>query len=209
MDVNKHLESARAFERQGKYAEACSEYEKAAEADPDCAEAWMNWGGALVMSGMHNKAPYKFKMFMKLIKKANIEPPDTGIVTKEMLVCAFESLRTFAIVPLDIVSYFMWGIALCMYGRYKEAEEKFHRAVELMLGYADAYYTWGLALAARGMHEDAIKKLQKAVEINPEYAEAYYVWGLILEKLGRDEEAAEKYRQASEVDPECMDFMKE
>lgn len=115
MDASTYLRTAKALEEEGKYAEACDEYEKVAEADHDSAEAWMNWGGVLIMDGMHNKAPYKFKMFLKLVKKADQEHHYAGIVTRDMFVNAFESLRTFAIVPLEFtVSYFMWGIALCL-----------------------------------------------------------------------------------------------
>lgn len=198
-DVHSYFHTAKAFEKEGKYVEACGEYEKAVEADPDYAEAWMNWGGALILSGMHNKSPYKFKMFMKLIKKADLQPP-SGLVSKEILVNAFESLRTFAIAPLDIVSYFMWGIALCMYGRYEEAGDRFRNATEFMPGYADAYYAWALALTGRGMHDEAIEKLRKAIDITPEYAEAYNLWGLVLKELSKEDEAEEMFRKAQEIE---------
>lgn len=198
-DAYSYFHSAKALEKEGKYAQACGEYEKAVEADPDCAKAWMNWGGVLIMSGMPNQAPYKFKMFMKLIKKADLQPP-SGMVGKEMLINAFESLRTFAIVPLEVVSYFMWGIALCMYGRYEEAGARFRKATEFMPGYADAYYAWALALTSRGMHEDATEKLCRAIDITPEYAEAYHLWGLILKELKRENEAAEMFRKAKEIE---------
>lgn len=198
-DANSYFHTAKALEKEGRYAEACGEYEKAVEADPDCAEAWMNWGGVLIMSGLRNQAPYKFKMFMKLIKKADLQPL-SGIVSKDMLVTAFESLRTFAIIPLEVVSYFMWGIALCMYVRYEEAGERFQTATDMMPEYADAYYAWALALAARGMYEEATRRLQKAIEITPEYAEAYHLWGLVLKELKKETEAEEMFRKAEEIE---------
>lgn len=198
-DEYRYFCTAQAFEKEGRYAEACNEYEKAAEAAPDCAEAWMRWGGALIMNGMHKKAPYKFKMFMKLIKKTDLQPL-SGIISKDMLVNSFESLRTFAIIPLEVVSYFMWGIALCMYGRHEEDGERFHTAVELMPDYADAYYAWALSLSGRGMHDEAIDKLRRAIEITPEYAEAYHLWGLVLKEMKRENDADEMFRKAREIE---------
>jgi tetratricopeptide (TPR) repeat protein len=94
---------------------------------------------------------------------------------------------------------------------FRQAFDKFQKAVELNPDDHLAYYNWGTCLGelaqtqtggeAEALFRQAFDKLQKAVELNPDYSPAYNNWGNALGKLAQTQtggEAEALFRQASD-----------
>ncbi len=125
--------------------------------------------------------------------------------------------------------YYNWGTALTGLAKskkgpqaeefFKQAIEKYKKAIEIEPDFCDAYNNWGAALAALAkskkgkeaeeLFNQAIEKYKKAIEINPDYCNAYKNWGLALLDLvklkgGKDAEdlltqAEEKFLKAESI----------
>jgi tetratricopeptide (TPR) repeat protein len=97
--------------------------------------------------------------------------------------------------------YTLWGSALLVLNRPKEAIERYERAITLNPSYAYAYNGWGIALRNLKRPEEAIKQFEKAVSLDPTYETTYNGWGVALDNLGRHEEAIKQFQKAVSLDP--------
>jgi tetratricopeptide (TPR) repeat protein len=105
------------------------------------------------------------------------------------------------IVPTNARDYNNLGEALLYQGKYKEAIEKYEKAVEIDPENARSHNDWGYALLKQKKYKEAIKKLKKAIKIDPYYAHPYINWGDVLYYQEKYNEAIEKYKIAIEIDP--------
>ena len=99
---------------------------------------------------------------------------------------------------------------------FKQAYEKYEKAVQINPEYADAFYNWGTSLLhlAKMKKEEMLfrqvmEKNEKAAQINPEHALTFYNWGVALSQLARMkqdrnlfEQALEKWMKAYKIDPQ-------
>ncbi|MCC7212111.1 MAG: tetratricopeptide repeat protein [Candidatus Brocadia sp.] len=204
IEAQRHLESGNTFYAQGKYTEACNEYQKAIEKNPDYVGAYYNWGTALSKQKKYDEAIEKYQ---KAIEK-NPDYADAyynwGIALSKQKKYdeAIEKYRkAIEINPNDADAYYNWGLALCDQKKYDEAIEKYRKAIEKIPDYASAYYNWGLALYDQKKYDEAIEKYQKAIEVDSKYVHAYHNWGLALYNQKRYEGAIEQFEEAIKVDP--------
>jgi tetratricopeptide (TPR) repeat protein len=93
------------------------------------------------------------------------------------------------------------GIYLYFEGRFDEAMEHYHKAIEIDPNHFDTLYNLGAALAAQGRFDEAIENYYKALELNPNYAYALNNLGIALANKGRLDEAIQNYRKAIQVNP--------
>jgi len=128
--------------------------------------------------------------------------------------------------------YNNWGIALWGLGKikkgkeaealFKQALEKYQKAIEIVPGFCEASDNWGLVLSelakrkkgkeAEELFNQAIGKHKKAIEIKPDCYSAYNNWGTALAELAQSKkgkeaeqllyQALEKHQKAIEIKPD-------
>ncbi|MCH7905059.1 MAG: tetratricopeptide repeat protein [Armatimonadetes bacterium] len=86
-------------------------------------------------------------------------------------------------------------------GRYRDAEERFRRALEISPRFADVRCKHGQALMQIDEIEQAIAEFREAISINDRYADAYAYLGVSLKRSGQNEDAMVAFRTALEIDP--------
>jgi Tfp pilus assembly protein PilF len=86
-------------------------------------------------------------------------------------------------------------------GRWRDAEEAYRRALELVPRYADVRCKHGQVLLQIDEVEQAIAELREAVTINPRYADAYAILGVAYRRAKREEQALDAFRAALQIDP--------
>lgn len=85
--------------------------------------------------------------------------------------------------------------------QWREAEEWFHRAVELAPDHADTWFNLGYAREQAGHPDAALEAFQKAVALNPKQDRAWYGMGMLHAHRGDHAAAAEALRQAADLQP--------
>lgn len=94
------------------------------------------------------------------------------------------------------------GIYLYKEGRFEDAIQHYHKAIQTNPDRSDAYYDLGVTLAAEGRLDDAIQNYRKAIELNPDYAYACNNLGNALAAQGKLNEAVKSYRRAVQIMPD-------
>ncbi len=98
--------------------------------------------------------------------------------------------------------HFNLGAALSDRGRFEEARQKLHTAIELAPDLIDAQTTLGLTYAREGRHEDAVRVFEAALAQAPKNS---YLWralgGTLRLMPGRLPDAHKALRQAVELAP--------
>jgi len=174
-------------------SEGRSDFEKAANLNPNSHDAFFNWGTALSDLGDMTEKRAWFEQALEKYAQA------------------------VAIKPDDHKAYCNWGNALSALGNltgerawFEQAFEKYAQAVAIKPDDHKAYSNWGTALSAlgnlteeRAWFEQAFEKYAQAVAIKPDKHEAYNNWGNALLALGNlteerawFEQAFEKFAQA-------------
>ena len=131
--------------------------------------------------------------------------------------------------------YYNWGTALGYLAKskkgpeaeklFKQALEKYQKAIEIKQDYYQAYNNWGTVLyelakskkgkEAEKLFNQAIEKYKKTIEIKPDHCIAYSNWGAALRQLAESKKGTEaeelinqaigKYKKAVEIKPDYCD----
>ncbi len=102
---------------------------------------------------------------------------------------------------IDHRVYSNYGSILRTFGKLKDAELLYRKAIEIKPDYANAHLNLGSILRDIGQFEDAEISAIKAIDINPNLADAHSNLGSILRDLGRLKEAELSTRKAIEINP--------
>ena len=102
---------------------------------------------------------------------------------------------------------------------YRQAFDKFQKAVDIKPDKHEAFYSWGTSLGnlaqtqsgdeAEALYRQAFDKFQKAVDIKPDKHEAFSNWGIYLGELAQTQagdEAEALYQQALEKHKKAVDL---
>jgi tetratricopeptide (TPR) repeat protein len=154
-----------------KAEQACADYKKAIECDPENAEAFGQLGSIL----------------------GNLLHKDRDETVLPYLQRALELQPTKPLSYLRLAWFYGWT------GRPKETAAAFRKAAELAPpGSAEAYIYLARAAATVGDHRAVRENLEKALSIDPSNPEAYYVLGEAHGALGDHEQAVTAYTKALE-----------
>lgn len=96
----------------------------------------------------------------------------------------------------------LFGTALQLQGKYREAVEAFDKAIEYRPDSPDAYSNRGNALKELRLFAETVASYDKAIQLKPDYAEAYHNRGNALSSLGQLEEAVASYEKAIYYKPD-------
>ncbi|WP_269606523.1 tetratricopeptide repeat protein [Prochlorococcus marinus] len=94
-----------------------------------------------------------------------------------------------------------YGIILKGFGKLKEAEISYRKAIELNPDFADSHLYLGNILSDLNYLEEAELSTRKAIQLNPNLTEAHSNLGNVLRDLGNLKEAEISYRKAIELNP--------
>ena len=106
--------------------------------------------------------------------------------------------------PYDRLSaedFFDLGTAFYQQGEYKQAIERYDRAIKLNPKNTDAYNNRGAAKNDSGDYQGAIADYDKVIELNPKDAMAYSNRGAAKLALGDNQEAIANFNIAIELNP--------
>lgn len=112
------------------------------------------------------------------------------------------NLPAFAINE-EAINLYNNGIELTGKEKYKEAAEKFQKALEKDPNFIDAYYNLGILYEFRGDDEKAVNIFSKALRLNPEDYEIMYKLAVINYNLENFEQAEEYMKK---IPPENMNY---
>ena len=94
-----------------------------------------------------------------------------------------------------------YGAILQGIDKLQEAENSYHKAIELKPDFAMAHYNLGVILNDLGKLQEAENSYRKAIEINPNFANALSNLGKVLRDLGKLQDAEFSYRKAIALNP--------
>ena len=135
-----------------------------------------------------------------------LDSPDYDAAVKEAeqgdLAAAIDALK--AVQPMrtvDAEDIAREADELALQGRYRDAEQRYRRAIEISPRFADVRCKHGQALMQIDEIEQAIAEFREAISINDRYADAYAYLGVSLKRAGQNEDAMLAFRTALEIDP--------
>lgn len=182
-------------------AAACIAYEKAVTLDPKYFHAWLSWGGILMQMGDFYQDTNHFQEAEEKFKQAELV--SSGYSDHE--------LGAF---------YWEWGLCYSKHGKisgeavdYRNASEKFSKAVDLGLNFKELWNDYGNAIADLGyllsrqdMFLEAIEIYQRSVKEYPDFFQGWFNLASCLQHLyevsGDEtffEDAQRSFEEAAEI----------
>jgi len=192
-------------EKDGKLAEACELYRKAAQAAPGYAKAHLNLGVGLEAAGDVDGAIGQYEIAL------GIDPADAyanynlanllfarGAVARaeRLLKAALASKPDFPeaqVVLSDVCD---------AQGDLSAAVRALEAALKLRPDYSGAWNNYGVVLSKLGRQVEAEAALRHALELDSNFLSAHYLLANILSEQGRVTDALPHYRKAIELRPD-------
>lgn len=189
---------------QGKYEEALTYFEKAAETNPDDPAVWYGLGSCFVgldrptdaiaayrrpiqQNPDNAAAHFVLAMYYKAIERYELE-----ISTLQ------EVLR---IEPANLRAQFELARAYGAMQRTDEQIDTFQRILDGRPDHVPTLLDLGAALAGRGRFEEAMAMFAKAREVEPRNELVHYNMGVAFTRMNRPEEAIRAYIEAIRNNP--------
>ena len=160
---------AEAYESQGDWDKAATEYRKILEQNPQ-------------RHGIH------YRLGRVLLSKT---PPDVENAKKELN----EELK---IDPNNAAAEFVLGETARQAGQWEEAIGHFSKAAKLDEGFQEAYLALGMSLNAAGRFADALPPLESYVKMQPGDPAGHYQLGTAYARTGHKEEAQREMKLQQE-----------
>ncbi len=95
-----------------------------------------------------------------------------------------------------------YGVILKGFGKLKDAEIAYRKAIHLKPNLAEIHYNLGIILSDLGKLKEAELSFRKAIELNPDYTEAHSGLGTILLDIGKLIDAELSTRKAIDLNPD-------
>lgn len=200
---------AKAFEEQGRLADAISHFERATQLKPDFPEAFYSLGTSLWQQGKLEAAKSSIRRSLDLRPQYAEAMIALGAVSKAQgdLEGAIRAFRQSLQIRFQFPeAHYSLGLALRQQGNYEESLEEIRTAESQRRDKANteaatfATYT-GIKMSEAGKFDAALQQFQLALQQAPSFAPAHYQMSLVLEKQARSEEAAKSRAQAQALDP--------
>ena len=160
--------------RRNRDREAVETFRKAAELDPEYAEAYHRLGMAHVALGERKEAQEAFERAIKFYEKR---------LKRE---------------PKDVDALYRVADSYGRTGDYQKASESYRRAEKLRDPDASTYYDMGLVYNKLAKYEDAAKAFGKAVELDPNDYRAQEAWDRAKENASKQKARIEHEKKLLE-----------
>lgn len=188
----------------GKLNEAENGFRKAAELNPNYADAYNNMGVTLQELGKLDEAIAAYHRALEINPTHAEAYNNIGNMLQYQgkLGEALASYhRALEIKPAYAEAHNNIGNTLQEQGKLDEAIIAYHRALEINSAYAEAYNNMGNALKKQGKLDEALASYHRALEIMPTHAETYSNMGVALQYQGKLDEAIAAHQLALEIKP--------
>ncbi len=198
-DARLHFETGESLYQQGKYSEACHEYEQAIVLHPDYVAAYNSWGNALFNLKEYEQAIEKYQEAIKLDPKYVTAYSNCGLAyynLKQYQEAIEQYKKAVVVDPQYVDAYHNCGLAFYRLNQYQEAIEQYQKAIEVDPQYVDAYLEYGNTLAELYRYDEALNIYEKAIKIDPDYAYAYHNIADYFWQQGKYKKAREKWDEA-------------
>ena len=190
---------------QENWSAALTYFKKAAEKNPQDANAWSNAGYCYGELGRGQEAIEACKRAIK-IKPDDAEAHyNLGVTYGELGRYEDEMeayKQTIRIKPDYDKAHCNLGAAYGNIGRYQEAIEAFKQAIRIKPDDAKAHCNLGISYGHLGRWKEAIEAFKQTIKIKPDYADAHCNLGAAYDSLGRYQEAIDASKQAIRIKPD-------
>ena len=200
-----------ALDRQGRFAEATEQFQKALKERPGYAEAYKSLGIVLYEEGRLEEAIDDFKAALKYRPDYPEAHDAWGTVLEQQghLDQAIYHYREALRLKQDYTdAHYNLGVALGRSGHLDEAIAEFKQVIELKPKSFDAYNNLGVTLERKGQLDEAIRQYCKAVQLNPDSARAHFNLGVALCRVGKLDEGIAGFREALRLNPDYVEARK-
>ena len=196
--------------RRGFLADADELTRRAAQAEPDNAEAAHMLGLIAHQSGKNAEAIEHLRRAITIKPDISLYHANLGEMcrlsgrTEEAIAAG---RRAIALDPNNAGAHSNLGIALFDQGKFEEALGLYQRAIALDPSFAQAHSNLGNALQRLKRFAEAEPSYRRAIELQPSFADGWNNLGTCLRELKRSEEAETVYRKALEFAPNNPDTL--
>ncbi len=187
------------------YTRALPYFEKAADADPDYAEAWYQTGFCYGMLGRHSDALKASKQVIRLRPEWPASYINMGAAYfalgqyKE----AAESYRqAIRLEPYNADNYYALGLAYGKLNQTQDEIQSYRRTVSLRPDHAQAQERLGLAYFNMKRYGEALGAFEQLKVLKPADAKVYNYIGEALLELNRASEAVAILNEAVNINPD-------
>ena len=198
------LNKGAALSHLGRTKDAIACFDKALEAIPDFAAAWLNKGVALAKLGKDKEALECYAKAIEINPMTADAWYSQGISyqNQDALEEALASYdRALELNPLSEATWLNKGVILRKQLRSKEAIACYDKALGINSQSPVAWYNRGYALRQLGRSEEEVFCYDRALKLNPEYVDAWLNRGVALRKLNRLIEALACYNKVLALEP--------
>lgn len=171
------------------FVKALNYFERAIEADPDYAQAYLGLAKT-----------YGWQWMMGVLPPKDAYPKFSAALKKALAID--DTLPEAHYVQAVAAWYFYWNWA--------EAEKEFKLALQLNPNLEEARFEYAWFLSTMGRQAEAVIEAERAVEGDPFSVSANLALGSIYHTAGRLDEALRQIRKTIEIepnDPRCYDFL--
>ena len=197
-----------ALEALGRRQEALAAFRQAAQANPDCLEAWLGRGAACRALGLGPEAIAAYQQAVRLRPELAEAENDLGIVLQDAgrlaeAIAAFQ--RALALRADFPLAHSNLGNALLLDGQVGPALALLEAAVARWPDCTEAWYNLGNTAFAANRFAPSAQAYRRALALVPEHQAARNNLGNVLQALGQYEAALDCYLEALDRDPDFLD----
>ena len=196
--------------RQGFLADADDLARRAADAEPDNAEAAHMLGLIAHQSGKLDDAIEHLRRAVALAPDVALYQANLGEMCRlagDTDTAIAAGRRALDINPDQAGALSNLGIALFDQGKFEEALEHYDRAIAVQENFVNAHSNRGNALQRLKRFAEAEQAYRRAIELQPNFADAWNNLGTCLRELKRPDEAEAVYRKALAFNPNNPDAL--
>ena len=189
----------------GKLSKAEVGFRKAAELNPNYADAHNNMGNVLQDQGKLDEAIAAYQRALKLKPNHAEAHNNMGNALQDQgklddAIAAYQ--RALKLKPDYADAHNNMGNALQDQGKLDDAIAAYQHALKIKPDYAEAHNNMGNVLKNQGKLDAAIEAYQRALKIKPDYKDAHYNMGNSLKNQEKLDEAIEAYQRALNIKPD-------
>lgn len=187
------------------YQRALPYFEKAADQDPDYAEAWYQTGFCYGMLGRHADSLRASKQVVRLRPEWSATYTNMGasyFALGQYKESADSYRQAIRLEPYNADNFYALGLAYGKLGQTEDEIQAYRRAVALRSDHAAAYERLALAYFRMKRYGEALAAFEQLKILKPADAKVANYLGETYLELNRFEEAVEILNQAVNIDPD-------
>jgi tetratricopeptide (TPR) repeat protein len=184
---------------------AIEHFRRAAELDPDLAEARINLAAALLDKGQADEARRYFDEAVAIDPTAaptHFRMASVFLDRGDLDRATAELEKVLAVEPSHMDAHNSKGVVKLRKGDLDGAIAEFRWVLSREPEHADAHSNLGTALYRKGQVAEGMAELEEAIKRNPHQADAHATLGAALARSGRLDEALEHFKKAVDSDPD-------